>query len=167
MEGGEHTDRTLVVPSVSGICCIDVPVDVKSPPERVHRYPGLVMNAVVCTMSVAAALIGAFTANMLEVNDRFRNITMLGFGGLMIAYAGSFVARLYGANAGFMFSGPMALGCLGAVLAVLAASCLPACLPASTSDSHGGWSGMGASACSSRCCGYTWKSRERWRSPVG
>ena len=92
--------------------------------KPVCSYPGLVMNASMLTVAVASSLLLAYKANIIEVNNQFRNMVSLSVGGIFMTYMASFMLRFVGVNMSFLHTGTTGLIITAVVAAIAAASLL-------------------------------------------
>eukprot|EP00195_Chlamydomonas_chlamydogama_P014549 CAMPEP_0202897070 /NCGR_PEP_ID=MMETSP1392-20130828/5927_1 /ASSEMBLY_ACC=CAM_ASM_000868 /TAXON_ID=225041 /ORGANISM="Chlamydomonas chlamydogama, Strain SAG 11-48b" /LENGTH=245 /DNA_ID=CAMNT_0049582623 /DNA_START=286 /DNA_END=1023 /DNA_ORIENTATION=- len=81
------------------------------------RYPGIVLNATMLTLGVAASLLFAFQSRLINVNDNFRNGVMMVTGGFMFAMLGSWLMSLMGVQ----LPGLAAAGPVGIVICLVSA----------------------------------------------
>lgn len=61
-------------------------------------YPGIVIQAVACTMGTLVALLLAYTSRLIQATENFKLGVTAATGGIMIVYAISFVMRMFGSG---------------------------------------------------------------------
>lgn len=65
-------------------------------------YGGIVMRAVLLTLSVFAVMLILYRSRIIRVTDKFRMGVFAATGGIALVYLGSFIAGLFGVNVGFL-----------------------------------------------------------------
>lgn len=84
-------------------------------------YDGIVMNAVLLTISVFAGMLVLYRSGAIKVTDKFRSIMMSMLMGVVIVYGLTFVLGLFGVNVGIVTGNSlMAIG-LNILIAGIAA----------------------------------------------
>jgi uncharacterized YccA/Bax inhibitor family protein len=74
------------------------------------RFPGIVVQSVMCTLGVTLALLFLYKSRMVTVSDKFRMGVIACTGGIAIVYIGSMILGFFGMNVGFIHSsGPMGI----------------------------------------------------------
>jgi uncharacterized YccA/Bax inhibitor family protein len=67
-----------------------------------HRYPGIVMQAVFCTLGTFIALLTAYKTGIIKVTDNFRLGIAAATGGIAIVYLIDLVLMYFGRNVPFI-----------------------------------------------------------------
>lgn len=78
-------------------------------------FPGLVLRAVMLTFAVLFALLFLYKARIIKVTQKFRAGVLAATMGIAVAYFASFILRLFGVDADFMFGG----GTMGIVISLV------------------------------------------------
>jgi len=75
------------------------------------RFPGIVVNAVLITFGILAAMIGAYRSGFIKVTDKFRTIIFAATAGIAFCYIIDLVLRLFHVQMPFLHdSGPIGIG---------------------------------------------------------
>lgn len=84
-------------------------------------YPGIIVQALVLTGAVLAAMLFLFKAKIITVTDKFRSIIMMATGGIAIFYLVALGLGMFGIQIPLLHSnGPMGIG-FSVIVTVLAA----------------------------------------------
>jgi uncharacterized YccA/Bax inhibitor family protein len=76
-----------------------------------EKMPNIITNAVGLTVSVGIAMFLLYHFRVIKVTEKFRSIIVMATVGIMLFYLIVIVARLFGANVGFMHdSSPLGIG---------------------------------------------------------
>lgn len=74
-------------------------------------YGGIVMNAILLTMGVFAAMLMLYRTRVIRVTDKFRSIMFTLLMGVMLVYGLSFILSFFGISVGIVYgNGLMAIG---------------------------------------------------------
>jgi uncharacterized YccA/Bax inhibitor family protein len=88
-------------------------------------YDGIVLQAVLATLSVFLVMLVLYTTRIVKVTPRFAMGVIAGMGGLLVLYATLWLLSLFGANVAFLYQ-PTPVGIVVSVgIVVLAALNLP------------------------------------------
>ncbi len=75
------------------------------------RYPGIVMNAVLCTMGTLGALLAAYRSGVIRATENLKLGIVAATGGIMMVYLVGFVLRRFGSGIPFIHdAGPVGIG---------------------------------------------------------
>lgn len=75
------------------------------------KMPNIITNAVGLTVSVGIAMFLLYHFRVIKVTEKFRSIIVMATVGIMLFYLIVIIARLFGANVGFMHdSSPLGIG---------------------------------------------------------
>lgn len=106
-----------------------------------NLYGGIVMNAILLTMGVFAAMLLLYRTQIIKVTDKFRSIMFTLLMGVMLVYGLSFILSLFGVSVGIVYgNGLMAIG-LNLVIAGIAAFSLLLDFDMIERGSQEGWPG--------------------------
>jgi uncharacterized YccA/Bax inhibitor family protein len=76
-----------------------------------EKMPNIITNAVGLTVSVGIAMFLLYHFRVIKVTEKFRSIIVMATVGIMLFYLIVIIARLFGANVGFMHdSSPLGIG---------------------------------------------------------
>ncbi len=85
------------------------------------RYPGIAMQATGLTFGTLLAMLLAYKAGMIKVNDKFRTGMLAATGAIALVYLASMVLGFFGVHIPFIYeSGPIGIG-FSMVVVVIAA----------------------------------------------
>lgn len=86
-----------------------------------YKYPGIVLQAVMCTTGVLAALLMAYRSGLIRATENFKLGVVAATGGIAIVYLIDLVLRWFGMGVPFIHeSGPIGIG-ISVVIVTIAA----------------------------------------------
>jgi uncharacterized YccA/Bax inhibitor family protein len=85
------------------------------------RYPGIVLQAVLCTLGTLMALLLAYKSNLIRATENFKLGVVAATGGIALVYLIDMVLRFFGTNVPFIHeNGPIGIG-VSVIITIVAA----------------------------------------------
>ena len=88
-------------------------------------YPGLVLRAVMLTLTVMLVMLSAYRSGWINVNEKFRSILFAATAGIALAYLATWILGFFGIHFAAMYdSSPLGIGISLVIVAVAALNLL-------------------------------------------